>query len=42
MAAVVPKARRWRLAAILAAGVVDPSWPMAEDEGATMPRRGGP
>ncbi len=42
MAAVVPEVRRWRLAAIVAAGVVASSRPMAEDEGATVPRRGGP
>ena len=41
MAAVVPEARRRRVAAIVAAGVVDSSWPMAEDERASMPRRGG-
>ena len=42
MAAVVPEARRWWLAAIVAAGVVASSWPMAEDQGAPSPRRGGP
>ncbi len=42
MAAVVPEVRQWQLAAILAARAVASSRPMAEDEGATVPRRGGP
>ncbi len=41
MAAVVPEVRRWRLAAIVAAGVVASFRPMAEREGAPPPRRGG-
>ena len=41
MAAGVPDARRWRLAAVFAAGVVDSSWPMAENEGAPPLRRSG-
>ncbi len=41
MVAVVPEAQRWRLAAFLAAGVVDSLWPMAEDEGAAIQRGGG-
>ncbi len=42
MAAGVPEERRWRLAAVFAAGVVDTSRPTAEDEEAAIPRSGGP
>ncbi len=42
MVAAAPEARRWRLAAIVAAGVAGSPRPMAEDEGAPPPRRGGP
>ena len=41
MAAVVPEARRWRLAAILAADLVASSRLLAEDEGTPVPRGGG-
>ena len=42
MAAGVPEARRWRLAAVFAAGVAGSSRPMAEGEGTLPPRRSGP
>ena len=41
MAAVVPEARRWRLAAVVAAGVVDTSRPVAGDERAPPLRSSG-
>ena len=41
MAAGIPETRR-RLAAVLGAGMAGSSLPPAEDEGATVPRRGGP
>ena len=42
MAAGVPEARRWRLAAVFAAGVANTSRLMAEAEEAATPRSGGP
>ena len=42
MAAVVPEARRRRLAAVCAMGAVASFRPMAEREGAPPPRRDGP
>ncbi len=41
MAAVVPEARQWPLAAVCTVGVVGSSRPMPEDEGALPPQRGG-
>ncbi len=44
MAAGVPEALRRKIAAILAlaADVAGSSWPVAETEGASPPRRSGP
>ena len=42
MPAEGPDARRWRLAAILAADVAGSSLPVSEDEVAALPPKSGP